>query len=228
MAGCAGGELRAHDLRAAEDRRARDDRVAVDRELGVVGEHRLVELHRQASRRRRGRRRSCRTGSGRGRCPPRSRRPCAAPTCDAGQPAAEVAGGVHLRRAVRAEGAATASPSPAKHASTVSPISRALASISSVIVLTLSSRPPRRRPRPCSSAISDDLQVLEERHDLLVALAVVFDDLAGLALFGAGRRRRSPGRRRPSRRSTASMPRSATFTSSTGLDLAAMIPLKLG
>src|SRR3954447_17138904 len=33
---------------------------------------------------------------------------------------------------------------------------------------------------------SDDLQVLEERHDLGVSLSVVFDDLAGLAGLGLG------------------------------------------
>src|SRR3954447_17272303 len=33
-------------------------------------------------------------------------------------------------------------------------------------------------------SISDDLQLLEERNDLLVAGAVVFDDLAGLTLLG--------------------------------------------
>src|SRR3954465_1143565 len=34
--------------------------------------------------------------------------------------------------------------------------------------------------------VSDDLQVLEERHDLGVSLSVVFDDLAGLAGLGLG------------------------------------------
>src|SRR4051794_22374359 len=34
--------------------------------------------------------------------------------------------------------------------------------------------------------VSDDLQVLEERHDLGVSLSVVFDDLARLAGLGLG------------------------------------------
>src|SRR4051812_49453517 len=37
-----------------------------------------------------------------------------------------------------------------------------------------------------SNAISDHLQLVEERNDLLVGIALVDDLLAGLALFGGG------------------------------------------
>ena len=104
MFGAAGGELRAHHLRATEDRRAGDDGVAVDGDLGVVREHRLVERHRQAGgdvatvvggaeQDQVGGVAALDRGGQRG-----------ATDVHAGQPAAEVAGGVHLRRAVRAEG----------------------------------------------------------------------------------------------------------------------------
>src|SRR4051812_14696678 len=79
--------------------------------------------------------------------------------------------------------AATASPSPAMNASTVSPTSRALASISRVIVLTLPSS-ASAKTQTLPNAISDHLQVLEVRNDLLEPFAVVFDDLTGLALLG--------------------------------------------
>ena len=74
----------------------------------------------------------------------------------------------------------------------------------------------------------DDLELLEEGHDPLVPVALVDDDLARLA--GLGRLHRDDllagaGRPRPGRRST---PRSATFSSSTGLPLAAMMPLNDG
>ena len=78
----------------------------------------------------------------------------------------------------------------------------------------------------CRRPPSDDLQVLEERHDLGEALAVVLDDLAGGAglglrdaddaLAGAGPADRGDARGRPA------------VTVSTGFDLAAMMPLKLG
>src|SRR3546814_12104182 len=44
----AGGELRLHELGAAEHLGGDDDGVAVDLHVGVVGEHRLVEGHREA------------------------------------------------------------------------------------------------------------------------------------------------------------------------------------
>ena len=61
--------------------------------------------------------------------------------------------------------------------------------------------------------------------DLVVGLAVVFDDLAGLARLGGGHvRDLLPGAGPP----TGVTPRSAAVTVSTGFDFAAMIPLKLG
>src|SRR3954465_7999990 len=79
--------------------------------------------------------------------------------------------------------AATAAASPAYTASTESPSSRALASISSVIVLTLSPS-LSAYTQTLLNPISDHLQVLERFDDLLEAFAVVFDDRAGLAFLG--------------------------------------------
>src|SRR5215213_6343508 len=76
---------------------------------------------------------------------------------------------------------ATVAPSPPNTAVTSPPRLRALASSSRVIVFTLPST-ASAKTQTFETAISDHLQVLEEGHDLGVALAVVFDDLAGLAL----------------------------------------------
>ena len=79
-----------------------------------------------------------------------------------------------------------------------------------------------------SATFLEDLELLEKADHSLVRVAFVNDYLAGLAglgrldrdhlLAGAGVRRRLDG----------SSPRSATVTSSTGLDFAAMIPLNDG
>ena len=72
---------------------------------------------------------------------------------------------------------------------------------------------------------SDDLETLEEGDDLEVALAVVLDDLAGARASAAATLTISwPAPAQPA----AVTPRSAAVTVSTGFDLAAMMPLKLG
>ena len=78
-----------------------------------------------------------------------------------------------------------------------------------------------------SIAISDHLQLLEEGHDALRAVAFVHHDLAraaGLGLGDVGDLLAAPA----APTCEASIPRSATVKFSTGLDLAAMIPLKEG
>ena len=59
-------------------------------------------------------------------------------------------------------------------------------------------------------------------------VALVLDDLARLALLGGGDVGDLLAGAGPARPAPASTPRSATLTSSTGLPLAAMIPLKDG
>ena len=76
-------------------------------------------------------------------------------------------------------------------------------------------------------ASSDDLELLEERHDLLVGVPLVDDLLSGLG-SSAGVTAVISWRAPAQPTWPASMPRSASVTWSTGLFLAAMIPLKEG
>src|SRR2546421_764181 len=85
-------------------------------------------------------------------------------------------------------GAIVSASAPEYTASTVSPISRALVSSSSVAEVALPSSPsayPHTVGRGIGSGLLDDLELLEEGHDPLVRVAFVLDLLARLA-FGRG------------------------------------------
>ena len=122
--------------------------------------------------------------------------------------------------------------------STVSASSRALASISRVVGDTVAvldaSANTQILETPCSVSLSslgvrsDDLELGQEVDDLLEALAVVLDDRAGLALLGLGDLDDLLAGAGPTDRSGVDAEVGETFTSSTGFDLAAMIPLNEG
>src|SRR3989440_7453422 len=85
-------------------------------------------------------------------------------------------------------GAIVSASAPEYTASTVSPISRALVSSSSVAEVALPSSPSAYTHTFGSgicSGLLDDLELLEEGHDPLVRVAFVLDLLARLA-FGRG------------------------------------------
>ena len=162
-------ELRVDERVAAEDRGADRSVSPSTSSVGAVGEHRPVELHRQprdrvaavVGLREQDRRRAARS--------PTSSAIAAAPTTPASASPWSTRDTFVAPYSPSGGGDASASV-PDVDASTVSPISRALVSSSSVAVVGLS---PSRSAytqifaSPCSS---DHLQLLEERDDLLGAV----------------------------------------------------------
>ena len=115
---------------------------------------------------------------------------------------------------------------PKATASTTEATERASVSSSRVIGVGPDS-PASASTHTLSTAISDHLQLLEEGDDALGAVPLVHHDLAGgagLGLGDVGDLLARAGRADLE----GSSPRSATVRLSTGLDLAAMIPLKEG
>jgi len=152
-------------------------------------------------------------------------------------------------RRTRERGGVSAVSAPQATASTVEPTVRASVNSSSVVAVRPASvvsastqtfsiamvvRAPRnwcgRRcayPASAGGSLLDDLECLEEGDDARSAVTLVDDDLArrtGLGFGDVGDLLPAPA----APTVDASRPRSATVRVSTGLDLAAMMPLKEG